>query len=632
MSEDLLPYFLAEGRELIERVAEALFDLDRSVGPAAAVERAFRAIHTLKGSTGLFDMSELGSLLHAAETELEAARGRGGVMSAEQMSALNECVAETERWIEALEAEGSVPPPRRCAAKALEARLGGSAASTPEARATWRAAAGWALELARVAGLNNARAAVQYNPDAEAYFRGEDPLALIGKIPGLLWLELDRRLLDADTPFACDLVLRALSSAPLDAVAAALRLAGDQAEVVALDVAAPAQSPAPVASRTVRVEAASLDAASDLLDQLIIAKNALAHETATALGERASGARGMAGAQLALDRAVTELHGAVGRMRLAPLRRLFAPLQRQVREMADALSKQVELTISGEEVAVDKAIMDGLYEPLIHVLRNAVDHGVEPPSVRLAAGKPEHAAIRLAAAPRGDVAVIEVSDDGAGLDLARIRQIAVERTLISPTAAEALSDRQAAELIFMPGFSTARTVTGLSGRGVGLDAVRAALARIGGRVEVESRPGQGALVRMTAPLRSLLMRVAVLCVGEERFGAALEMIGEVVRVPRAAVTAVRSGEAVVVRDEIIPLMHLGELLGGDKSRADPLIVAVIQQAEGRVGLAVDRVAESLEAPVQTASPLLAGLPGVSGSVLQADGRILLLLDIRALTQ
>jgi two-component system chemotaxis sensor kinase CheA len=128
------------------------------------------------------------------------------------------------------------------------------------------------------------------------------------------------------------------------------------------------------------------------------------------------------------------------------------------------------------------------------------------------------------------------------------------------------------------------------------------------------------------------MRVAVLCVGDERFGAPLETIREVVRIPRAGVTAVRSGEAVVVRDEVIPLMHLGELLGGERSRADPLIVAVIQQAEGRVGLAVDRVAESLQAPVQAASPLLAGLAGLRGSVLQADGRILLLLDLRALTQ
>ena len=488
MSEDLLPYFLAEGRELVERAGEALFDLDRGVEPAEAVERAFRAVHTLKGSAGLFDMSELGALLHAAESELEAARRRGGAMSAEQMSALNECIGETERWIEALEAEGSVPPDRRRAAAALEPRLRGSAPSTPARPTASVTRANWAQDLIRIAGLDTARSAVRYAPDAEAYFRGEDPLAVIRTLPDLLWLELDRVPSEADTPFACDLVLRALSGAAPEAVAAALRLVGDQTEIVEVDPAEPAQTAAPLATRTVRVEAASLDAASDLLDQLIIAKNALAHETASALGDSAAGARGVAGAQLALDRAAAALHGAVGRMRLAPLRRLFAPLPRQVREMADALGKQAELTISGEEVAVDKAILDGLYEPLIHILRNAVDHGVEPPTVRIAAGKPARAVIRLAAAPRGDVAVIEVADDGAGLDLPRVRQIAVERGLISPATAEALSDRQAAELIFMPGFSTARTVTDLSGRGVGLDAVRAALARIGGRVEVETEP------------------------------------------------------------------------------------------------------------------------------------------------
>ena len=516
MSEDLLPYFLAEGRELIERASGALFDLERGVGPADAVERAFRAIHTLKGSAALFDMAELGALLHAAESELEAARRNGGVMSAEQTSALNACISETERWIEALAADGNVPPGRRRAAATLAARLRGSAPAAPARPTASATPPSWAQDLVRVAGLDKARSAVQFAPDAEAYFRGEDPLALLRSVPDLLWLELDRRPSEADTPFACDLVLRALSAAAPDAVVAAVRRVGDQAEVVALEAAAP--SPAPLATRTVRVEAASLDAASDLLDQLIIAKNALAHETAAALGEQAAGARGLAGAQLALDRAATALHGAVGRMRLAPLRRLFAPLPRQVREMAEALGKQVELTISGDEVVVDKAIMDGLYEPLIHILRNAVDHGVEPPAARVAAGKPARATIGLAAAPRGDVAVIEVSDDGAGLDLARIRQIAVERGFFAPATAEALSDRQAAELIFMPGFSTARTVSDLSGRGVGLDAVRAALARIGARVELEARPGQGAIVRMTAPLRAL--RPASPCSASERSASA----------------------------------------------------------------------------------------------------------------
>jgi two-component system chemotaxis sensor kinase CheA len=534
MSDDLLPYFLEEGRELTERAGEALLDLERGHDTAEALERAFRAVHTLKGSAALFDMAELGALLHAAESELELARAQGGALSPAQLYAHGASIGETERWIEVLEAQGSVPPARRQAAAALEAGM-------------------------RAAGRDS-------SPAAEA----PGPAPSGGK-------EASR------------------------------------------------------SSRTVRVEAASLDMAADLLDQLVIAKNALAHETALALGHGAARADGVARAQLALDRAVAALQGAVGQMRLAPLRRLFAPLPRQVREMADALGKQVELRASGEDVALDKAIMDGLYEPLIHVLRNAVDHGVEAPAARTAAGKPARGLIRLAAVPRGDVAVIEVSDDGAGLDLGRIRAVAVARELVSAEAAAALNDSQAADLVFTPGFSTAAAVTDLSGRGVGLDAVRTALARIGGRVEVESRAGQGTVVRMTAPLRTLVTRVAVVEVEGERYAAPLDMIREVVRVPRAEVTAVRSGEAVVVRDEVVPLLHLGALLGGKPSRADPLTVIVVEAAGEHVGVAVDRMAETLQSPVQAASPLLAGLTGVTGSILQGDGRILLVLDLVALT-
>jgi two-component system chemotaxis sensor kinase CheA len=623
VSEDLLPYFLAEGRELVERAGEALSDLERGHSPEEALEGAFRAIHTLKGSAGMFDMAELGAMLHAAESDLTTARRRGA-LSGEPLQAVFACVGEAGLWIEALEAAPSVPPARRAAALALAARFQEQASAVPAAPRGPTPA--WAHELIRSSGVADARAAVRYTPDAEAYFRGEDPLALMRALPGLLWLDLGRRPGEADTPFACELVLQALSAAAPEAVAAAMRLAGASAEVA--EIPAPARAAAPE-MRTVRVEAASLDAVSDLLDNLIVAKNALAHDTLYALG--AERAQGVAGAQLALERATAALHGAVASLRLAPLRRLFQPLPRQVREMAASIGKEAELSVSGEDLAVDKAILDGLYEPLIHVLRNAVDHGLEAPDARRAAGKPAQGAVRLTARPRGDVAVIEVADDGAGLDFARIRSVAAARGVLSAEAAAALSDREAGDLVFAPGFSTARAVTDLSGRGVGLDAVRAALARIGGRVEIESQPGQGAVVRMIAPLRTVLTRVAVLCVGEERFGARLDDMREIVRIPAENVTKIRAGEAVVVREEVIPLIHLGELLGGARSRADPLTVAVVNSAGGLVGVAVDAIAETVQAPVQALSPLLAGIAGLAGSVLQGNGRVLLLLDLEVLT-
>ena len=609
MSDDLLPYFIAEGRELTERASRALSDLSQGVDPRESVEQAFRALHTLKGSTGLFGFDELGALLHAAESELAAASPR--------LDELTACVEEAERWIEALEAGATIPPERRRAAAALQARFAGS---PPPAPATSAAPSDWALALVRASGAANARAAVRYTPDAEAYFRGEDPLATLRAVPDLLWLDLESAGPDADTPFVCDLTLSALSAAPREAVAAALRLVGDQAEIVALDAAASAPNP----SRTVRVDAAQLDAASDLLAQLIVAKNALAYETAQALGEAA----GVGRAQLALDRATAALHEALGRMRLAPLRRLFASLPRQAREIAEALGKTVELSMSGEEVALDKAILDGLYEPLVHVLRNAVDHGLEAPEVRLAAGKPAAGRIRVSAEPRGDAVEIAVADDGAGLDLARIRAIAAGRGLVAADAA--LSDADAADLIFAPGFSTAREVTEISGRGVGLDAVRAAMARLGGRVGVESRPGAGVTIRMTAPLRSLLTRIAIFTVGREQFGAPLHSIREMVRVRRSEVMDVRARQAIVVREAVTPLFRLVDLVGGESDAGDTFPALIVETGQGPVAVAVDRIEVFLQAPVQPAGPLLSGLKGVSGSFLREDGGVLLLLDLAAL--
>jgi two-component system chemotaxis sensor kinase CheA len=616
MSEDLLPYFLEEGRELAERASLALDDLARGVAPAEALEQAFRALHTLKGSAALFDMAELTALLHAAEGALEPAR-RGGALEAERLAQLAAALEEIEAWLAALEASPAAPPERRRAAAALEARLRDAPAPAPASAA---APPDWARRLARPAG---ACVAVRYAPDSEAYFRGEDPLALVQSIPDLQWLGLAVTAEPADAPFTCDLVLTALSGAPREAVAAALRMAGDQAEIVALGPPAAPAPPRDAAQRSVRVESASLDALAERLDQLVLAKNALAHEIALA-----GAAPGVARTQLALERAVAPLHEAVARLRLAPLRRLFAPLPRQVRDMAAELGKDAQLTLSGEDVAVDKAILDGLYEPLIHVLRNAVDHGLEAPDARRAAGKPAQGRIALSATPRGDAVEIEVADDGAGLDLARIRATAIARGVIGADAA--LDDKQTAELIFAPGFSTARQVTEMSGRGVGLHAVRAALARLGGRVEIESEAGQGTRLRMIAPMRTLLTRVAILCVGVERFAVPLRSIQEVVRIALAEVLPARQGEAVMVREEVIPLMRLADLVSLPRGRVDPATLLLAPTAEGRIAIACDAVADVILAPVQAAPPLLAAVKGVTGSLVEGDGRVLLVLDLAEL--
>jgi two-component system chemotaxis sensor kinase CheA len=223
---------------------------------------------------------------------------------------------------------------------------------------------------------------------------------------------------------------------------------------------------------------------------------------------------------------------------------------------------------------------------------------------------------------------ILVEDDGAGLDLARIRAVAAARGLVA--ADEALSDAEAADLIFASGFSTARRLTEISGRGVGLDAVRAAMTRLGGRVRVESRPGAGVTLRMTAPLRTLLTRIVIFTVGREQFGAPLRSIREMVRVRRSEVMEVRAKQAIVVREEVTPLFPLAALVGGNSEGGDTFPALIVETGQGPAAIAVDRVDVVLQAPVQPAGSLLSGLKGVAGSFLREDGNVVLLLDLAAL--
>ena len=625
MSDTLLPQFVLEGRELVELAGEALLaleggDVDRSI------DGALRAFHTLKGSAALFDLAELGALMHASEDLLEEARALGAAPTAELVGVLLEAVSEVERWLDALDAEGEPSAADRASAARLAMMVGqgGKGAAEPAPRA---APSAWALALADRLGPGAPAIAIRYRPESQAYFHGDDPLALMQKLPGLLWLGLGR---EPDSPpgedyapFHCDIELTALSEASLDDIWAVFRLVRDQVELE------PVRGRAADASRALRIAPQRVDELAALLDEAIIAKNALAHAVAEAVGGDIP--RGLVERQATLDRMLADLHGAVAGLRLAPLGPLFARLSRQARELAAQLGKQAEMTVEGGEVAVDKDVVEGLLEPLVHLLRNALDHGIETGPDRLARGKPARAALRLTARAEGAQAVIELIDDGAGLDVSRIGALAAERGLIGRDEAQALSDEAAHELVFAPGFSTAGVVTEVSGRGVGLDAVRAAVARLGGRVTLTSRPGVGATARLTVPLRAVMTKIAVVAAGGQRYGAPMQSIREVVRLPRAEVSEIRAGRAFVLRDEVLPLLSLAELMGGRAQEPDPLTVMVVGRGAQAVGLAVERVGERIEAPVRPAAGLLSTLPGLQGTLVEGDGRVLMVLDLEALT-
>jgi two-component system chemotaxis sensor kinase CheA len=430
---------------------------------------------------------------------------------------------------------------------------------------------------------------------------------------------------------AAERIAAAAAAGPLDDAAERVRsaiaaaLAGDLGHEAA---AAPTEA----RPETIRVPAARLDALLRLAGELTVAKNAIGDAAARARRDDAAFAAMLGERHAVLDRLVVELQRAVLDIRVLPLRAALRRFPRLVREMSAELGKPAELTIEGDDTEADRTIVESLVDPLLHVLRNAMDHGIESPGPRAAAGKPPVAAIRVRASRQGERLSVEVSDDGAGVDVARVREVARRRNLMSEEALAELSDADAVALIFSPGFSTAPVVTDISGRGVGMDAVRSAVGRVGGHVDAVSVPGQGLTVRFSLPFSVLMTRVLTIHAGGHRLGIPLDAVVETLRVPAASIHAVGAARAVVIKERTVPLLDLAQVLDTAASAAasDEALV-VVTRAAGSVGaLRVDRIGEHLEVMLKPFEALLAGTPGIAGSALLGDGSILLVIDVAEL--
>ncbi|HVI33863.1 chemotaxis protein CheA [Phenylobacterium sp.] len=389
------------------------------------------------------------------------------------------------------------------------------------------------------------------------------------------------------------------------------------------------------ATRALRVDVERVDALVNLTGELTVAKNALAHAAALAQagGDPTALAETLKAQHAQLDRLVSELQRAVLNIRVLPLRHVFQRFPRLVREMVVGLGKPARLVTEGDATEADKAVVEALFEPLLHVLRNALDHGVEPAQERAAAGKPPSATIVLRAHRDGDQVVVEVEDDGRGIDVARVREVAARRGVADPETLAAMSDEDAIDLVFAPGFSTAAQVTSVSGRGVGMDAVRNAIERLGGRVRIASRAGEGTTVRFLLPFTVMMSRVMTVEAGGQVFGIPLEAVIETVRIPRDRIVPVGAAQAFVLRERTAPLIDLGEVLGGPAAVAGGEANVVVASAGGQmVGLRVDRLGERMDVMLKPIGGLLAGAPGVAGATLLGDGRVLLVLDVAELLQ
>jgi two-component system chemotaxis sensor kinase CheA len=648
--DDLLEQFLIESRELTQQATDDLLALERDPRDAARIDSAFRAVHTLKGSVALFGFAAMGQALHVAEDLLGLIRAGDVAADRPVIDALLDCITCSDIWIEAIATTGGLPPSATDESRRLQAALqapmanGESAAPAPAKREdpAWLPAllTRGAAAVASAQAANQPLVALRYTPSADCFFLGDDPMAIARAIPGLVALHLDGRepwasaTLDA---YTCNLVIEALSTAPADDVRAAFRFVADQVvitDVVALedsDASAPVRQGvgAEIGTRLLRVDAGRIDALMDIVGELIVAKNALAHLTAQVAEKDAALARALDANQTDIARLVGDMHRVVMRVRMVPLGQTFRRFPRLVREIAAKLGKTVDFEVVGDDVEADKGIVDGLYEPVLHLLRNAVDHGIEDASTRREAGKSAKGHIKLDARRANDHILITVTDDGAGIDPARIRAVVKARGLMSDAALAALDDSAALDLIFAPGFTTTAAVTDISGRGVGMDAVRSKIVALGGRVALTSTPGVGSTLRLALPQAATVSTVMTVRIGSDRFGIPMDTVAETVRIPTGRIIPVRSGEAFVLRDCTLPLVRLAALLNlpsPPRTTHDAKLL-IVAAGDQRVGIEVDGFAERVDVLLRPMTGLLAGMSGVLGTALLGDGRVLMILDL-----
>ena len=388
--------------------------------------------------------------------------------------------------------------------------------------------------------------------------------------------------------------------------------------------------------RTLRINAEQIDALVRLTGELTIAKNAVGHTAKLAQANSDSTAGLLKDQHSVLNRLVAQLQNTVIGMRVLPLRSVFQRFPRVLREMSANLGKPIELKVEGEDTEADKTIVEMLFEPLLHIVRNAIDHGVEDADQRRARGKPAVASILLRATRDGDQVLIEVTDDGAGIDVERVRQVALDRGMASAEDLDAMADSDVIDLVFAPGFSTAAHVTEISGRGVGLDAVRAAVERVGGRVSIASRSGAGTTVSFSLPFSVMMTQVMTVEAGGQVFGIPLDAVVETVSVTKEAFSSVGEARVIVHRNRTIPIVELEGVLNAsaEKSRrAETDATVILASIAGElVGLQVDHPGERMEIILKPLDGLLSGTPGIAGTTVLGDGRVLLVLDIIGMLQ
>ncbi|MGI9189875.1 MAG: chemotaxis protein CheW [Longimicrobiaceae bacterium] len=612
--------FLSEAREHLSAINHLLLELEAGRGAAAAVEGLFRSVHTIKGMSATMGYAGVAALAHELEEVLDRLRSSGGEVDPGTPDLLFAAADALEHSIDAAVAEAAEPGEVRRVVQRLRSFAGSEGPID-------------ALVGDTIAEPGEAVLAVEVEVSAESALPGVRAFLVLkrarelGEVSGVSPDEARF----GDAAFAGHLRFLLRTEEPEAAVREALVGVGDVAAVVVGELgaaAAPDSGRSDEArrsgARNIRVDLRRLDALMNGVGELVILRDRLQRLAASQQPELRD----------TLDQAgrlISELQHEVVQSRLVPVWQVFDRFPRLVRDAARQLGKRVELVIEGKETQLDRSVLDEIGDPLVHLLRNAVDHGFETPAERRAAGKSETGTLRLGAARERSHVALRVEDDGRGIDRKQVLARALSRGLVEPAAAADLSGEEVFRLLLLAGFSTADEVTDVSGRGVGLDVVATRVRALGGLLEIRSREGAGTTFILRLPLSLAIVRALLVRVADEAFALPLTHVLESVELEPGQVGLHDGRRVATIRDEVYPLVDLGELLGRPGHAFDtPRPTVIVEAAGAPLAVGVDELAGQQEVVVKSFDATQCTLRLFSGATILADGRPALILDVGSL--
>src|SRR5580700_10415822 len=581
MSDDIVREFLVESAENLDLLDRELIHLENDPRNRETLASVFRTIHTIKGTCGFLGFTKLESVTHVGENLLSKLRDGELAPSPEITTALLQMIDAIRHMLTSVEAVGNEGERNdQELIKTLTRLLQGSAQD-----------------------------------------KRQDTAAIVGPAVRRFATTVDTKKLPLPAPpgpSAVDAAVERNEAVPPGAAETAQR-----------------QNRGAASESSIRVDVVLLDKLMNLVGELVLARNQILQ-----FSNRREDAGLLAPSQR-LNLITTELQEGVMKTRMQPIGNIWSKFPRTVRDVATMCGKQVRIEMEGKETELDKTIVEAIKDPLTHIVRNSVDHGIEKPERRVAVGKPAEGRLLLRAYHEGGQVIIEISDDGGGLDADKIRRKAVEKGLITPEQAARMGEREGVNLIFLPGFSTAEKVTNVSGRGVGMDVVKTNIEKIGGTVDVQSKAGTGTTVRMKIPLTLAIIPALIVTSGGDRYAIPQISLLELVRLDgedaQKGIELIQGVPVHRLRGRLLPLVYLNRELkvedeAPDLSKLPAVNIVVLQADERQFGLVVDEINDTEEIVVKPLGKQLKGIKTFAGSTIMGDGRVALILDVLGVAQ